>query len=183
MGPSFAGGRGPVWAGRGTSAGFLLHGHFAVWAGGAPGSKRKTSEGHGGEGQRQMGKGKKMMAVRVRHKGWGKGKGRGKRGKGGRGERGGGGRGRGERRRRGGRGWGEGVEDGERGGGGRYVYTLFCTESISVHTYNRIGLKSFIACARKIQTHKRFKRMLIYYDIDTVCTFWGNPFVKLQNDT
>ena len=36
----------------------------------------------------------------------------------------------------------------------------------------------------KIQTHKRFKRTLIYYDIDnTMQIFRGIPFFRPQNDT
>ena len=37
---------------------------------------------------------------------------------------------------------------------------------------------------KKIQTHKKFKRTLIYYDTDTNLQMFGvMPFIKLQNDT
>ena len=104
----------------------------------------------GGRRRKEGGKGKGQE----RRRGEGKeGEGRGRRG----GKRGGGGR--------------------ERGGGGRSA--LFLThiflqfKPITVHTYNHIGLKSFTAYACRIQTDKRFQRMLIYYDTDTVCTFSG----------
>ena len=36
----------------------------------------------------------------------------------------------------------------------------------------------------RIQTHKRLKRMLVYYDVDnTVQIFWEIPFCRPQNDT
>ena len=41
-----------------------------------------------------------------------------------------------------------------------------------------------LAFSNKIQTHKRFKRMLIYYDIDNMVQIFREiPFFRPQNDT
>ena len=64
----------------------------------------------------------------------------------------------------------------------RVIAAVSLTEMSSKSTGN--AAEVFILTILRIQSHKRFKTTLIYYDRHTICNFLGEiPFVKLQNDT